>query len=63
MKRHRSADRRRHWAKLVEAVTVIAMGVSDDHAVETPDLGAQQLLAKIRPAIDQHALIRAFYQD
>ena len=63
MERHRSPDRRRHGSKLVEAVTVITVGMGDDHAVEAADVGAQQLLAKVGPAIDQHALTRACHQD
>ena len=44
-------------------MAMVAMGVGDDHAVEAADLGREQLLAKVGPAIDEHALAGAFDQD
>jgi hypothetical protein len=37
--------------------------MSDDHAVEASDLGREQLLAQIRPAVDEQALSAAFDQN
>ena len=42
---------------------VIAMVVSDDDRVEPPDLSRKELLAEIRPAIDQDVRAAAFDQD
>jgi hypothetical protein len=39
------------------------MSVGDYHAVNASDLDAQQLLAKVGPAIDQHPLAGAFDKD
>src|SRR4249919_715982 len=56
MQRNRSADRLRHGPQLIDAVAMVAMRVRDDHAVKLADLGCEQLLAKVRPAVDQHPL-------
>src|SRR4029079_2041066 len=60
---HRAAYRRRDRAKLVDAVAMVAMGVGDDHCVEGPDTGVEQLLAQVRTAIDQDLRAGAFDQD
>ncbi len=44
-------------------MAMIAVRVGDNHAVELAYFGLEQLLAKIRPAIDEHALSRALYED
>ena len=53
----------RHRPKLVDAVAMVAMRMGDDDAVEAADVRREQLLAKVRPAIDQQALAGAFDQD
>jgi len=63
IKRHWAPDRGRHRAQLVDAVAMIAMSVGHDHAVQPGHLGAQQLLTKVRPAVDEHAVAGAFYED
>src|SRR5690242_12412305 len=63
MERHRTTDRLRHGAKLVDAVAMVAMGVRDDDSVEPSHSRREQLLPKIGPAIDQHALAAALDQD
>ena len=42
---------------------MVAVGVGHDHAVDPRDLGREQLLAKIGPAVDQHPLAAALHQD
>ena len=42
---------------------MIAVRVSDDDAGELLDLRGEQLLPKVGPAIDQHALAGALDQD
>jgi hypothetical protein len=42
---------------------MIAVSVRDDYAVEAPDLDCKQLLAKVGPAIDQHAFAGTLNQD
>ena len=43
-------------AQIIDAVGVIGMIMGDDHRIEMGDARHQQLLAQIRPAIDQHTL-------
>jgi hypothetical protein len=42
---------------------MVAVRVSDDHRIQTPDLRREQLLAQIGPAVDQQALVGAFDED
>ena len=63
VERQRAIDRLRDRPELVDPVAMVAMGVRDDDAVETAHFGSQQLLPKIGPAIDEHALAAAFDQD
>ena len=63
MERHRTAERLRNGPQFVDAMAMIAVGMSDDHAIELAHVSRKQLLPQIRPAIDQNALILAFDQD
>ena len=63
MKRHGTADGRGHRPKLVDPVTMVAVGVGHDHAVDPRDFGREQLLTKIGPAVDEHPLPAALHQD
>ena len=63
MDRDRAANCLRDRPKLVDAVAMVTMGMGDDDATEATDFGRQQLLAKIRSAIDQHSFSGAFDQD
>ena len=62
VQRDRAPRGLRHWPQLIDAVTMVAVRVSDDHAVETPDPGRKQLLAKVRAAVDKHVLTGALNQ-
>src|SRR4051812_11326417 len=44
-------------------MTMVTVGVGDDDAIEPVHLRGEQLLAKVRAAIDQHALAGALDQD
>ena len=50
-------------AKLVDAVAMVGMVVGDDQRVDVADVGVEQLLAKVGPAVDQQALAGAFDQQ
>ena len=63
VERHCSANRLSDGPELVNAVTVVAVRVCDNDAVQASDLGRQQLLAQVRPAIDKHALAGTFDED
>src|SRR5437764_12327286 len=63
IKRDRSADRLGNGPELVDAVAMVAMSMRDDHAVEAPNRGGKQLLAKVGPAVDQHPFAGTFDQD
>jgi hypothetical protein len=63
VKRDWTLDGLRDGPKLVDAMAMIAMRVSDDYGVEAPDLCCQQLLPEIRSAIDQDAISRAFDEN
>jgi hypothetical protein len=44
-------------------MNVVAMVMGSDHSIEAGDARAEKLLAKIRSAIDENALLAAFDED
>jgi hypothetical protein len=58
--RHRSADCLSHRPKFIDSMNVVAMVMGSDHSIEAGDARAEKLLAKIRSAIDENALLAAF---
>src|SRR4051812_32542534 len=56
IKRNRGTQRLRDRPQLVDPVTMIAVGVRHDQAIELSNLCVEQLLAQIGSAINQHPL-------
>ncbi len=63
VKWHGTANRLRYRPKLVYAVAMVAVRMSDDDSVETADTGGKQLLAKVWATVDEQALVRAFNEN
>src|SRR5579864_1374665 len=63
VERRRAAKRLRNRPKLVDPVAMVAVGVGDDDPVKSADIGGKKLLAKVRPAIDQHSFAGAVDQN
>ena len=58
-----AADCLRDRPQLIDAVTMIAMRMGNDDAFKASNVGGQKLLAKVRPAVDQHPLAGTFDED
>src|SRR6185503_19513944 len=53
----------RHRPQLIDSVAMIPVRMGYDHAGEAVHLHGEQLLAQVRPAIDEHSLTGAFDED
>ena len=62
MERHFARPGLRQLPKIVDPVAVIRMIVRYDHPIDAGCPGRQQLLSKVRPAVDQQRLAPAFDQ-
>jgi hypothetical protein len=61
--RHRLTSRLHKRPQVVDAVAMIGVVVGDQHRIETPAIGGEQLLPEVRAAIDQQPLVRALDQQ